>query len=388
VPSSPPPDARGLVLLVEDDPSLLRAYARVLAQAGFSVVKSPSGRDAAAAMTNTRFDAVVSDINMPEMSGIQLLRWVRERDLDLPVVLITGDPAIETAIKAVEYGALRYLVKPVDKELLERTTAHAVLFRRVADLKRQALEHLGENAHQPADRAGLDVTFERALAAMWMAYQPIISWKDRAVAGYEALMRSSDPQLAHPPAIIDMALRLDRLVDMAARVRALVADNATTAPAEALLYINLHPRELFDESLYSSVSPLAAHAHRCVLEVTEREALDGTDIRERITQLRMMGFRIAVDDLGAGHAGLLSVAQLEPEIVKLDMALVRGIDKQPIKRNLVAAMVDGCRRMGINVIAEGVETTAERDALADVGCDLMQGYLFAKPAAPFVIPVW
>ena len=96
-----------------------------------------------------------------------------------------------------------------------------------------------------------------------------------------------------------------------------------------------------------------------------------------------MGFRIAVDDLGAGYAGLTSFAQLEPEVVKLDMALVRGVHQQPTKLTLVRTMITMCRELGMLVVAEGIETPEERDAIVDAGCDLLQGYLFAKPGPAF-----
>jgi EAL domain-containing protein (putative c-di-GMP-specific phosphodiesterase class I) len=96
-----------------------------------------------------------------------------------------------------------------------------------------------------------------------------------------------------------------------------------------------------------------------------------------------MGFRLAIDDLGAGYSGLSSLAEVEPEVVKLDMTLVRGIEAEPTKRKVVHAVCALGRDLGIKVIAEGVETSAERDALLELGCDLLQGFFFARPGEPF-----
>jgi EAL domain-containing protein (putative c-di-GMP-specific phosphodiesterase class I) len=96
-----------------------------------------------------------------------------------------------------------------------------------------------------------------------------------------------------------------------------------------------------------------------------------------------MGYRIAVDDLGAGYAGLTSFTLLEPDVVKLDMDLVRGIDTHRTKRSIVSSMVTLCHEMKSVVVAEGVETSEERDTLVDLGCDLIQGYLLAKPGPAF-----
>jgi EAL domain-containing protein (putative c-di-GMP-specific phosphodiesterase class I) len=130
-------------------------------------------------------------------------------------------------------------------------------------------------------------------------------------------------------------------------------------------------------------------ATRVVLEITERAALeDVSEVREKVAALRTLGFRIAIDDLGAGYAGLTAFAQLEPEVVKLDMSLVRDVHEQPTKRRLIKSMTELCQDMGRVVIAEGIETAEERDAIADLGCDLMQGYLFAKPGKPFPAVRW
>jgi EAL domain-containing protein (putative c-di-GMP-specific phosphodiesterase class I) len=101
-----------------------------------------------------------------------------------------------------------------------------------------------------------------------------------------------------------------------------------------------------------------------------------------------LGYRIAVDDLGAGYAGLNYLAMLEPDVVKLDIGLVRDIHKIPVKRKLVGSMIGLCRDLGIVVVAEGVETVEERDVLVELQCDLLQGFLFARPGKPFPEPVW
>jgi EAL domain-containing protein (putative c-di-GMP-specific phosphodiesterase class I) len=101
-----------------------------------------------------------------------------------------------------------------------------------------------------------------------------------------------------------------------------------------------------------------------------------------------MGFRIAVDDLGAGYAGLTAFAQLEPEFVKLDMSLVRDIHSNKVKQKLVRSITALCADMGIAVVAEGIEVQEERDAIIDLGCDLLQGYLLAKPGKPFPSICW
>ncbi len=121
--------------------------------------------------------------------------------------------------------------------------------------------------------------------------------------------------------------------------------------------------------------------------ITERTALEEvSDIASRVARLREMGYRLAVDDLGAGYAGLASFARIEPDVVKLDMSLVRGVDGSPLKQSVVRSVVGLAEDLGIEVISEGIEVVAERDTLADLGCRLFQGYLFGKPERGFNRP--
>jgi EAL domain-containing protein (putative c-di-GMP-specific phosphodiesterase class I) len=156
-----------------------------------------------------------------------------------------------------------------------------------------------------------------------------------------------------------------------------------------VFFVNLHAHDLMDETLFSARSPLSAFAGRVVLEITERASLEQVkDLRAKVAALREMGFRIAVDDLGAGYAGLTSFATLEPEFVKLDMSLIRDIDSSPMKKTLVRSMTSLCEELGMMVVAEGVETPAERDVLVSIGCHFLQGYLLAKPGNAFPAPTW
>jgi EAL domain-containing protein (putative c-di-GMP-specific phosphodiesterase class I) len=358
-------------------------FERVLQQAGFEVMRADNGKQASMLLLHERFDAIISDIGMPQMDGIALLRAARELDLDVPVLLITGQPAVDTALKAVEYGALRYLLKPIAPSELVEQVEQAVRLGRMARLKREALALGGDSRMQLGDRAGLEACFARALEQLWTAYQPIVCYSAREVVAFEALMRSNEPRLPHPGDMLDAADRLDKL-DVLGRVVRRHVGQTLASTRVPLVFVNLHPRDLLDRDLFAPDSALCRIASRVVLEITERASLEEIpDIKQRVAQLRGLGFRVAIDDVGAGYAGLNSIAQLEPEVMKIDMALVRDIDREPTKQKLVNAMTGLCREMNVLVVAEGVETASERDMLASLGCDLMQGYLFAKPGKPF-----
>lgn len=381
LPAPPAPGGFRSVLLVDDEPLLLRAYKRLLEGRGFEVHTAADGGAAVAMLAGKRFGVILSDISMPGMDGLALLREVRQRDLDVPVVLMTGSPALETAMDALDNGALRYLVKPVDEANLIAALERAVRLHAMARAKREALELLGASGMLVGDRAGLEASFARALASAWMAFQPIILWPEHKLLGYEALVRNEEPTLSRPDHLFDAAERLGKLHLLGRRIRAAFVEAAQRAPPDTLLFLNLHPRDLEDDTLYASDSPLAALAPRLVLEITERASLSHVkDVRGRVAELRKLGFRIAIDDLGAGYAGLTSFAQLDPDVVKLDMSLVRGCDTEPTKQAILSTFVNLCRDLKMMVVVEGIETPQERDTLASLGCTIFQGYLFGKPA--------
>jgi EAL domain-containing protein (putative c-di-GMP-specific phosphodiesterase class I) len=192
--------------------------------------------------------------------------------------------------------------------------------------------------------------------------------------------------MQNPLLILRAAEKLGRLREVGGQVR---AQAASAASPERLIFVNLHVHDLLDDALYAPGTPFAAAASSIVLEITERAGLEELkDVRSRAAALRQMGFRLAIDDLGAGYSGLLTFAQLEPEFVKLDMSLVRDVNHDATKRRLIQGVNALCKRMGIRVIAEGVETVEERDTLIELGCDLLQGYLFALPSREFPAVVW
>jgi EAL domain-containing protein (putative c-di-GMP-specific phosphodiesterase class I) len=374
---------------VDDDLDVLQAYDRALRHAGYHCTLASSGEVALDRIGRDRFDLVVSDVRMPGLDGVALLRRVRERDLDLPVILISGAPTLEAAMGAVELGASRFLAKPIDLPTLREAVEQGVRLGRLARLKRDALELLGNTEKLVGDRAGVEVSFERALATVNMVYQPIVRWSTRTVFAHEALVRSSEQALPTPGALFDAAERLSRVYDLGRRIRGIIAERVQADSGGLLFFVNLHPHDLEDPTLRSADGRLAPYADRVVFELTERTSLDDVhDARAVVDELRQRGYRIAIDDLGAGYAGLSSFATLEPDFVKLDLSLVRGIDANVLKRRLVESMIATCRQLGVDVVAEGVETCAERDALVDLGCDLLQGYLFARPAARFPDVAW
>jgi EAL domain-containing protein (putative c-di-GMP-specific phosphodiesterase class I) len=379
------PGNHGRVLVVDDDPALSRIFADVLGAAGFTVELAGDGRVALSLLEKGSFDALVSDLALPGIDGMGLLRAVRQRGLELPVIFITGSPHLSTAVQAVELGAFRYLLKPVDAEQLLEVVERAVRMQRLAEIKREAKAYL-DSEHE-AEHRSLAARFSRALAGVELAFQPIVRWAQKRLVAYEALLRTSEPSFSRPEKLVAAAETLGRIHELGRAIRKCAAERMARNPMR--LFVNLHSEELLDDDLFDPDAPLSRMANRTVLEITERVGLERVpDVRGRLARLRQMGFSVAVDDLGAGYSGLSSFVQLDPQVAKLDIALVRNLHREPTKRKLVRTITSLCKELGITVLAEGIESCEERDALEGLGCDLQQGFLFARPGRAFPAVQW
>lgn len=372
---------RGTVLVVDDDNDVRFVVADSLRQAGFKVEEAETGEIALEKLVPGGAEAVISDISMPGLSGVEMLRMIRARDLDVPVVLLTGRPSLETAIEAVEGGALRYLRKPAATAEIIETMDQAVRLGRLARWRRDALAITRPASQFVGDRASLEMAFDEALSGLWLAAQPIVSAKDGVIFGVELLARSISTRFTSVTMLVEAAEKIGKIIAFGRRVRQIAS--TTEVSKDHALFINLHSLELDDEDLYSEKNPLRGVGSKVIFEITERHSIDQVkNLKEKVALLRELGFWIAVDDMGAGYAGLNSFAALRPDIVKLDMAIVRGIDQDPYRRTLVRSMTAMCRDFGIPLVAEGVETEAEKLVLIDLGCDFLQGFLCGKPKAP------
>lgn len=226
------------------------------------------------------------------------------------------------------------------------------------------------------DRPPLDIAFS-------MAFQPIVDVRNRTVFAYEALVRGLDGSGAGQ--ILGQVNDENRYqFDQACRVKAVSL--AARLGVTCQVSINFLPNAVYEPAACIRTTLEAAHQHQfptsqLIFEITENERVVDKDHLKRIMQeYRRRGFKTAIDDFGAGYSGLNLLAEFQPDIIKLDMGLVRQIDTQPVRRAIVQGILGVCQALSIDVIAEGVETEAEYQTLRALGVHYFQGYLFAKPA--------
>jgi EAL domain-containing protein (putative c-di-GMP-specific phosphodiesterase class I)/GGDEF domain-containing protein len=215
---------------------------------------------------------------------------------------------------------------------------------------------------------------------VYVDYHPIVHADTEEIFGYEALARGVLRSLRSPEVMFEVAEEADLIWELSrlCRARALEGLESYLRPGE-LLFINVDPHD-FSDPLFGEKE--VSHPERVVLEITERTAIkDYPKFRERLAVLREVGYRFAVDDAGSGYAGLGSIANLEPDFIKLDISLINAIDTNFIKQNLVETMVKFANDHGAMVIAEGVERAEEFKTVRDLGVHLVQGFFLHRPSA-------
>ncbi len=215
------------------------------------------------------------------------------------------------------------------------------------------------------------------------AYQPIVDLASRTIFAHEALVRGPQGESAY--SVLSQVDDSNRyMFDQACRVKAI--RGAAELGMQELLSINFLPNAVYRpeaciRSTFAAATEYNFPINRIIFEVTESEqVMDRPHLVNIFREYQRFGFLTAIDDFGAGFAGLNLLAEFQPSILKIDMDLVRDIDKSAPKQAIVAGIVSISRALNIRVLAEGIETPAERDCLREAGISLMQGYLFARPA--------
>jgi EAL domain-containing protein (putative c-di-GMP-specific phosphodiesterase class I) len=213
-----------------------------------------------------------------------------------------------------------------------------------------------------------------------VVFQPIVDMKTGATFAHEALVRCRRPEYQAPPVLFQHAVT----ENACGRLGRLIRDVAFQTCGDVPLFVNLHPEELNSRWLVRPDDPLCFHGAPVYLEITESAAFTHFELCMSVLRelCRRSGALLVVDDFGAGHSNLERVVDLEPSIVKLDLALTRGIHSHKRKQAVVRHVVNLCKELGARVVAEGIETVDELSCVRDLGVDYAQGYLLARPAAP------
>ncbi len=245
-----------------------------------------------------------------------------------------------------------------------------------ADFQRTVSES-GPKSHSVRELTAADID---------VVFQPIVDMRTGFPFAYEALTRCKWPEFRNPLVLFQQAEAERACGPLGRRIREVAFGRCADAP----LFVNLHPHELSDGWLVRPDDPLFFHDRAVYLEITESAAFSYFGLCAGVLKeiCSRGGAYLVVDDLGAGHSNLKRIVDLEPHVVKLDLALVRGIEKSRRQQILVSQVVALCEQLGAKVVAEGIETEEELRAVLDTGAHYGQGYLFAKPGFPIPTARW
>ena len=215
---------------------------------------------------------------------------------------------------------------------------------------------------------------ERALDAV---FQPVLDLRSGRCAGYEALSRF-DPAYGSPAELFTDAVEVDLGVELELLAVERALEYIDELPPDTWLSVNLSPATVLSDAAFELLA--MPYSRPLVVELTEHvEIPDYVPLLERVKDLRAHGVRVAADDAGAGYAGLQHILQLRPDIIKMDIGIVRDVHQDPVRQALAHSLATFAESIGAQLLAEGIEQHAELDMLARIGVDLAQGYLVAKP---------
>jgi EAL domain-containing protein (putative c-di-GMP-specific phosphodiesterase class I)/CheY-like chemotaxis protein len=375
------------VLIADDEPALRGALADLLEHEDDVVLIGAAGDadEAIALAGDERPDVALVDVSMPAGGGARAAREIARCSPDTRVIALSAFEDRPTVLEMLRAGAVGYLVKGMaGEEIVDSiqkvmaggaSLSGEVIAGIVAELTKQLRREHDEREHIDARRGEI----ERFVAGegVSMAFQPIVDLASGATVGFEALARFSSPPPRPPNEWFAEAVALALGVQLELTTVAQALRALPRVPDGVYLALNCSHRAAVSEELAALLAP---HAERLVLEITEHEAIeDYDDLVGALAPLRARGTRIAIDDAGAGFASLRHTLHIAPDIVKLDMSLTRGIDADRTKRALAAAMASFADEVGFALVAEGIETREELDALRELGVAFGQGFFLAEP---------
>lgn len=382
------------ILVIDDEPLALKLLTHQLANIGFTdVITHLSARDALAFLgrSPSGTDVVITDLQMPDMDGVEVVRHLGEMGYAGDLVLISGEEPriLQTARSLAQAHRLRVLgalSKPVLPEQLDR-----VLQRHA-----QASSVASANSRQPLGPA--DVQRAIAQGELVNYYEPKIDVATGAVAGVEALVRWRHPVLGlvYPGEFVALAEEHD-LIDPLTRA-VLIAAVRQVADWHAMglrlrVSVNISMGNLNDLGFPDFVADEAAKAglplSSLVLEITEsrvmQDLLMPLDI---LTRLRLKHIGLSIDDFGTGHSSLSQLRDIPFDELKIDRGFVHRAATDPSRRAIFEASLDMARKLGMHVVAEGVEVRADWDFVCSAGCEYAQGYFIGRAMPADSLPDW
>jgi EAL domain-containing protein (putative c-di-GMP-specific phosphodiesterase class I)/DNA-binding NarL/FixJ family response regulator len=332
-------------------------------------------------------DVALVDVRMPGGGGPRATREIVRRSPPTRVIALSAHQDVPSVLTMLRAGAVGYVVKSdsVDEILSAIHGAvegkSSVPQRLAAGVASAMLEHVLQGRREASRSSQLRrKRVERAIddRAFTMVFQPIFDLDGGAIVGMEALARFSELPQRTPNVWIAEAEAVGLLMDLELALAGAALDELESLPPDAYLALNFSPETAASDRLRDLLE--RADPSRIVVEVTEQAPVaDYDELREALSGLRERGVRLAIDDAGAGFASLRHIVRLDPDLIKLDITLTRQIETDPVRQALAVALVSFAEQIGATVVAEGVETELQLEALRRAGVRHAQGFLLGRP---------
>jgi EAL domain-containing protein (putative c-di-GMP-specific phosphodiesterase class I)/AmiR/NasT family two-component response regulator len=377
-------------VLVAEDEAVVRDALAALVRGEPDLELVGAATDAQEAIDLARVlhpDVALVDVRMPAGGGPRAARDIRIASPQTRVLALSAHDDRASVMEMLSAGSIGYLVKgssagQIIEGIRSSANGQSALSTEVASdvihaLRGQLLrqDHLREERRlqmrelrQMVDGTGLS-----------MVFQPIFDLAGRRLTGMEALARFHPEPNRPPTTWFERAASLGLLVELELAAARSALAHIGQVPREAFLSINVSPATATSASFLAAMA--VTTANRVVIEITEHARVDDYDqLNDAMARLRAMGVRLAIDDAGAGFASLQHIVRLAPNFIKLDIALTRGIDSDPVRRALATALISFAKEIGADIIAEGIETVGEFETLRSLGVAYGQGFHLGVPA--------
>lgn len=359
------------ILLVDDEVDFAETLSLRLGLRGYEVNVVHSGAEALE-KAKEKPDLILLDVMMPVMDGYEVCRRLRQDKQTklIPIIMLTAKTMPQDRVEGLQIGADDYIVKSFDAE---------ELFARIEALLRRS--NFFEEAE--SDKADIIKELKQIIGKelVGVVFQPIFYLETRQLIGYEVLTRGPKQScMENPEKLFRYALNYGMLFELEMLCRRKALAKAGDEVAKKLFFFNNNPG-LIESEKFKQILALYAKPEQIVLEVTERaEIKNFSRFCQTLGAIKAKGFKIAIDDVGSGYSSLDAVAELEPDFVKIDISIVRDIDTNLKKQNLVEAIMLLCKQNQTISIGEGIETEEELKALINLGVQAGQGYFLGRPA--------
>jgi EAL domain-containing protein (putative c-di-GMP-specific phosphodiesterase class I)/AmiR/NasT family two-component response regulator len=377
------------LMLADDEAPILQAMCELVSSDRYIDVVG-TARDATEAIDLAELqepDVALLDVRMPGGGGSRAAREIRRRSPETRIVALSASTDPRTVASMVRAGAVGYVGKdqPADEVLraIHRSAEgrSSIAVDRLGEVAERLAEHQSRQVVQIPERAR--VSADRIEAAihgdvLQTVFQPIVDLRDGRVRGVEALTRFIIRPRRSPETWFAEAAKQGLLTRLELTAAAKALDHLDEVPEGSYLAVNVSPETLCEPRLLELLQTV--RADRVVLELTERSPIEDHEGAEAcLDEIRALGSRLAIDDVGSGFSGLGHVVDLSPDLLKFDRSLVGGLDSDETKRALVARLTSFAAEVGMEVVAEGIETEAELDTLRALGVETGQGFLLGRP---------